>query len=228
MHLYIAKKLNEKLKLDYNEFMIGNVLPDIYGGWIIKDASKKLEYEITHYGKITKINSHKFMLPDYNAFLKDNSIKNNPLALGYLCHILSDKFFNEYAFELKYIKDNKEKVVYVRDKNYSIIKADEKKAREMKQSDFALYSSIILSSNHFNPVSIDEEVLSHSRMIKNVDIESEDLYKLEKHLNSMFKEHKKEKIKEDMYQMFSKIEIKNLIDMCVSYILVILSENSLI
>ena len=65
-------------------------------------------------------------------------------------------------------------------------------------------------------------------MIKNVDIESEDLYKLEKYLNLMFKEHKKEKIKEDMYQMFSKSEIKNLIDMCVSYILVILSENSLI
>ena len=75
---------------------------------------------------------------------------------------------------------------------------------------------------------LNEEVLSHSKMIKNVDIESEDLYKLEKYLNLMFKEHKKEKIKEDMYQMFSKSEIKNLIDMCVSYILVILSENSLI
>jgi len=229
MHLYIAKKLNEKLKLDYNEFMIGNVLPDIYSGWIIKDASKKLEYEVTHYGKITKINSHKFMLPDYNVFLKEHKdINNNPLALGYLCHLLSDKFFNEYAFELKYIKDDKENVIYIRDKNYLIIKADDKTARKMKQSDFSLYSNNIINTSHFKSVSITHEVINHCKIFKNIDIESEDLYKLEKYLNLMFKDKKKEKIKEEMYQMFSKKEIKNLIDMCVSYILVIISENSLI
>ena len=55
-HLHIANELNKKLNIKENEFLVGNVLPDMYSGWIIKNASKIEKYEISHMGEKKLLN----------------------------------------------------------------------------------------------------------------------------------------------------------------------------
>lgn len=49
IHLSIAKKLNTKLNLSKDEFLFGNILPDIPNGYYIKDISSITSYNETHF-----------------------------------------------------------------------------------------------------------------------------------------------------------------------------------
>ena len=50
IHLYTAKKINEKLKIkNYNSFLIGNIVTDINNGYVVKNISKTKNHKETHY-----------------------------------------------------------------------------------------------------------------------------------------------------------------------------------
>jgi len=50
IHLYTAKKINEKLKIkNYNNFLIGNIATDINNGYVVKNISKIINHKQTHY-----------------------------------------------------------------------------------------------------------------------------------------------------------------------------------
>lgn len=231
MHLLIAKGISKKIKLKANkanQFMIGNLLPDIYSGYIIEDASKVLEYEVSHYGTVTKVNGYDYTLPDYEKFINENEIKENYVAIGYLTHILTDYFFNQYAFELKYIKNDKDEVVAIRNKVHEIVKSNSDMARVTKQNDFKIYSNYILLNNKFKCFDINDDVLNEAKRIKQIEIENEDLLKMKKYVDNMLKDKQIEKLDEDALEMFSKHEIDNMINMCEEFILLILRKNELI
>lgn len=228
MHLTIAKKVNKKLKLENNEWYVGNLLPDIYSGWIIENASKKLIYDISHYGKNILINEHEYMVPDYEEFINKNDVKENVLLLGYLSHLLSDYFFNHYAFELKYIKNEKDEVIAYRNKTYAIVSANKDMARVAKQNDFKIYSEDLIIKNKFKKLKITESIIKKAKEIKNVEVEESDLEKFENYVEVMVKGKDMEKLNENSLEMFSKSELDNMINMCVDFILVVFKENSLI
>ena len=231
MHLLIAKTINKKIKLkgnNSNQFIIGNLLPDIYSGHIIDDTSKVLDYELSHYGKVIKINGHDYMLPDYEEYIERNELKGNYVALGYLSHILADYFFNQYSFELKYIKDDKDQVVAIRNKAYEIIKSNSDMARVTKQNDFKLYSNYILLNNKFKDININNEVEKKAKEIKQINVEYDDLLKMEKYVKNMLKDKNLEKLNEDVLEMFSKKELDNMLKMCEDFILLVFRKNELL
>lgn len=87
IHLSIAKKINKYLNMDYDAFMLGNVLPDI----ICKDHVKS--HFCPNKPGILGITKPEVFYKKYKDTL------NNPTMLGYLVHLLTDKFYNEYVFK---------------------------------------------------------------------------------------------------------------------------------
>ena len=211
-------------------FFIANVLPDIYSSWIIKDASKVLDYDITHYSNQYIINDKVYTLPDYEKFIKENvNMKNDTIFLGYLSHLIADYYFNNYAFKNHYINKG-EQIVGIIDSNKKEINCDKEYARESKQGDFNYLSNIIINKINFKEVIVNDKIIEDSLKIKNIDIKEEDLYKVEKYLNNLFSKENNKYI-EDLdynYKMFSKEELEMLVNDCINFILEKFKEYFLI
>lgn len=75
-HMAVAKLISDKLYIDKEEFYKGNILPDIID---IPDSHHKI------LGKF-------FYIPDIDYF-KNNLDLTKPLNIGYLTHLLLDKYF---------------------------------------------------------------------------------------------------------------------------------------
>lgn len=88
-HFACAKIISKELKIEDDDFFRGNILPDV----IASDNS--------HY----KVQGSYYCVPDINTFLKEKK-DNNSLTIGYLCHLLLDKYFLE-IYVPKYIKNYK-------------------------------------------------------------------------------------------------------------------------
>lgn len=229
MHLYIANELNKVVKLDKNEFLIGNVLSDIYSGWIIKDASKVLNYDITHYSsKKYIINGKLYTLPDYDKFIKENiGMKNSALFIGYLSHLITDYYFNNYVFKNHYLSIGEE-VVGIINKNNEKINCDKDFARESKQRDFNYFSYYLINKIGNIKIIIDDKVIEDSLKIKHIDIQEKDLYKVEKYLNNLLSNNENIDYEEEKYTMLSKKELEKLVSGCIDYILKVFKEYLLI
>ena len=64
-HLVTATKLSNN-----NEYVFANLMPDILQKHIIKDISKRVNYETTHYTKIENINDIDVPIPDIDRFYR--------------------------------------------------------------------------------------------------------------------------------------------------------------
>ena len=88
-HMAIAKRVSDILNIKDKNFYIGNLLPDLY-----------LDKKKSHY----KIQGTKYLIPDID-YVKNNLDLKNIKNLGYLCHLLLDKYYLE-----EYLKDIEENV----------------------------------------------------------------------------------------------------------------------
>lgn len=104
IHLTVAQKINEKLGLPVNDFLLGNVLPDALNGYIVKNITNFKSYNDTHYIKVDSDNYVNLpKLPDYYLFINKYKDKlNKPMILGYLVHLMTDYYFNKEVIN-KYI-----------------------------------------------------------------------------------------------------------------------------
>lgn len=94
IHLAIAKKVSDKLKFDLDSVMLGSVLPDI---------CNEKKHQLSHF-QFGEKDLEGLANPD-KFVQKYKSKLNNPVMLGYLIHILTDRFYNEYIFRNFYIYD---------------------------------------------------------------------------------------------------------------------------
>ena len=104
-HMAIACKIGDQLKVNKEEFIKGNLLPDLY--------NNKIK---SHF----KIQGNKYLIPDIDKAVESLDI-NSSLNLGYISHLLLDKYyFDDYL--LKYDKDLfQDSEIY---KDYDIINID--------------------------------------------------------------------------------------------------------
>lgn len=77
-HMIVATSVAKRLNINSEDFIRGNLLPDI------------IDTENSHH----KIKSGKYMVPDIEFFLKTLDFAND-LDIGYLTHLLLDKHFLE-------------------------------------------------------------------------------------------------------------------------------------
>ena len=135
IHLAIAKKVNDKLNLDLDQVMLGSVLPDIGEG---KD------HQVAHFQHGEK-DLEGLSNPD--EFVKKYKNKlDNPIMIGFLIHILSDRFYNEYFFKHFYIYDEDDNGIGMILKGKRKLLNDEER-KNLKHREMFLYDRWLLNHN---------------------------------------------------------------------------------
>ena len=88
-HMIIAKKVGEKLNITSDDFIRGNLLPDI------------IDVEDSHF----KIFNGVYCIPDINKCLKELDLSKD-INIGYLVHLLLDKYYLVDYLGKKYPNQN--------------------------------------------------------------------------------------------------------------------------
>ena len=122
IHSKIANDLCKELKVNKNYFMIGNLLPD-QDEYSIPNINNSVDRSITHF--ISKEDSMiGINLPDYDKMYKKYQNQfNNPVLLGYLVHLLTDFYWNNYIYNKYFIKEGN-KYIGVKTIDGNIIKCN--------------------------------------------------------------------------------------------------------
>lgn len=144
-HMICAKLVANELKIDDPEFIKGNLLPDI----IDKKNSHK------------KIKGKYYYIPDIDYFINTLGLKDN-LSLGYLSHLLLDKYFLEnYIYDIVHGEEVfLDRTIY---KEYDIINY---RLLKMFKTNINYLNSILKNFN----VSVDENKYNTNiRSLNNID-----------------------------------------------------------
>lgn len=151
-HMVCAKLVAEELKINDVEFIKGNLLPDI--------TSKENSHN--------KIIGKYYLIPDIDYFVNTLNLKDN-LSLGYLSHLLLDKFYlQDYIYDAV-LGDNVfiSKIIY---KEYDII-------------NYRLLMAFNIDVNYLNNIlkyvkgQVDEEKYeANIKCLNNVSTEEESRY----------------------------------------------------
>ena len=129
IHLSIAKKVNEKLKLNKDLFYYGNLIPDV-------DKNSSINrYQAHYYDKnLPCFNCPKEHMINIDLFLKDYKDNlSNPLILGYYCHLLADYYYNLKVYTTKWVCDEENNIIGIKLKNNKIVSLDKEGKKKNKK-----------------------------------------------------------------------------------------------
>lgn len=222
IHLSIAKKINKKLKLDEDSFLFGNLIPDVDKGTSIN------RYNAHYYDDIPYPTCPKENMININKFLKDYKKDiNDPMILGYYCHLLTDLFYNNIVYSNCWVQDQNNNIIGIKFKNGKILKIDldDKKRlkRKYKHRDFELYGKYLYNDgNVYIPNNFDD-IFKHKDKLKNKFLNEELIKQRLNYLNNDFDKFNKLSLIQTFfkhrYKLFSKKELDNIFDDCINYIL---------
>ncbi len=103
VHLATARNILEKVNIkNQNDFIFGNILPDILNGYLIKNVSNIVIHRDAHYDTYQKERfcSYQIFYEQYNQKL------DNKVVLGYLVHLMTDNLWNKEFYNKKVVFDN--------------------------------------------------------------------------------------------------------------------------
>lgn len=213
IHLAIAKKISDKLIIDTDSVMLGSVLPDI---------CNEKNHQLSHF-QLGKKDLEGLANPD-KFLLKYKYELNNPIMLGYLIHLLTDKFYNEYIFTHFYIYDENDNGIgiYLKGKKRMLSQEERKK---MKHRELNIYDKWLINHNYvskFNKFDCINNVID-------IDEATFDKEKLKQYILSLNNEAKKLNILKKIYIYNYKItnqkELDKIFNECTDYIINYLNKN---
>lgn len=214
IHLSIAKRVSDKLNLDLDSIMLGSVLPDI---------CENKNHSISHY-QIGEKDLEGLANPD--KFVDKYKEKlNNPIMIGYLIHLLTDRFYNEYMFKHFYIYDESDNGIgmYLKGKEKIL---DGNTRKHLKHRELEIYDKWLLNNRYvprFNDIKCVDNVF-------NIDEATFNKEKLKEYILSANKDIDKvnifSKLRLYNYNITTKKELDNIYNNCINYILDYL-ENKL-
>lgn len=217
VHIAMANKLNKTFNLDDN-FIIGNVIPDIINGYMMPDNNKYLSHKLSHYkGKIKNDNSSF----DYDNFISVYKDKlNNPIILGYFSHIITDTYFNEYFYE-NYTQ-TKGDMAYVTLKDGSTISGNKIERAKIKQFDYEIYGDTLIKRKAMGPaIHINQLTDILLKDIEGIEITNEEITITVDKINDLINSNV---VITNKYKIFSEAELDKVFDECYYYILDILKR----
>ena len=216
MHLATADCVSRQLKINKNDFMFANIMPDMNVGWIIK-SKNKIDYTITHKAKKQKLENKEFLLPDIEEFkVKYYNKLNNPVILGYWVHLLTDYFWNRLTFSKYFVYNNNNEFVGVKNKD-NIIQCCKEKARYMKQKDFREFENYLVHTQKITIPYETKEILQQASQIEEIIINEDDIKKAIDFLTQAKKVS--ESANGSHYQMFQQDELIKYYEESVQFIL---------
>lgn len=172
---------------DWNAFLLGCLLPDVYVGYMVQPLSKKLPYRMTHLADTSKV-----PLPDYETFaaryvyargaqgaqdMQDTQDTHAhapsaayDLILGTWCHLMADHTYNAHTR------------VYLAE--HHIPRGE--KARIGKQGDLQLFGQTFDLHSH---IEVDSALLAQAHAFPAYEINDCDLYTTSKIVDNIVKEN---------------------------------------
>ena len=215
-HLVTANKVSEKINIEKDEFIFGNIMPDILVGFNV-NVEKTVPYAITHFAKIVNINGIDIPVPNIEEYKKEYSEKfDNPVVLGYFTHLLTDYFWNEYSYRTYFeIFDKENRIVKLRLKNGKEKILTWKESVQEKQRDFALFAKY-LQKNLKLELSINaNKILEDSKAIKEFAFTKKDIENTILYLDNI-----EEVITaNEEYKIFSQKEFEQKLDESIEFIM---------
>jgi len=221
IHLTIAKELNKKLKLDEDSFFFGNLIPDV-------DRNCKINRFTAHYynEKLPFPKCPKALMIDIDTFINDYKDNiNNPLILGYYCHLLIDNYYNNIVCSNYWIQNNKHEIIGVKLKSGKVkkIKSHDTILKKYKHSDFELYGCYLFKYIELPTIKKEKEILKNIKYLKNKLYTKELVKQRINYLENGFIEFNKLSLKEKIfkhnYKMFTKDKLDIILEECIYYIL---------
>ena len=221
IHFKIGKELNKKLNIDQDAFLFGSVLPDTDYDWNVK------RFQAHYYGRLkfplcpqeNKIDLDTF-INDYREHLDD------PLIIGYLCHLLADNYFNEYIYYKKWVLDNHNNIIGVNTNNGVIKTDDYKTILGYKHKDLELYGKRLMKEEMIPLPEDSYQIYESADYLKNSFINPLQIISRIDYLNDGFidfNQMSEEELNKG-YLLFTKEEIDNLVKGCIVHIINKLSE----
>lgn len=219
IHSKIASDISKIINTNKKYFMIGNLLPD-QDKYNIEGLTKNISRTITHYVTVEDLKIG-INLPDYERFYNKYKSKiNNPVILGYLVHLLTDYYWNNYIYKKYFIKE-KQKYVAVKLNTNKIYKCDFKEMNSIKQEDFEIFENLLtVRKNNFkyclNSKYFDE--------LEEIKINKHHIYLMGKYLNLTRKKENNNK----EFKILTEDECYIIIDECEKFITNYLINKNLI
>ncbi len=193
IHLEVAKKINQRLKFSGKElelFLLGNILPDVNNGHLVRNISIKYKHEFTHF-TTEDYYSYKHFFDKYG-----DVIIKSPLLLGYYVHLYLDYYWNQTFYNR--IGEN-------------VTQEEHDRLNKFKQSDFRIYGYNFLENNI--KINDFDNILNECKKIKEIHITLQDLENIEKYFLKRTKKLNEYKMyrEEELDKLF-KDSVKSLFD----------------
>lgn len=209
MHMAIANRVNETLKLDNDMIMIGSILPDL----TIDKSHRQSHFRNGEEGIEGVANPYKFLLKYKNKL-------DNPVMMGYLIHILTDRYFNSYVFQNYYIYDENTHLIGIKFKDEKVMLPIEK-IRYEKHRDFYVYDKYLLEQGRVkkfndyscinNIIDIEDAKFDKEIIKKYIDNANKDIEDAK--AGNFFKNLK------DEYKVMNKEELNKQFELCCNQII---------
>lgn len=209
MHMVIANRVNKYLKLDNDMLMIGSVLPDL----TVDKRHRVSHFKNGKEGLEGVANPYKF-LSKYKKFL------NNPVMVGYLIHLLTDRYFNSYVFQNYYVYDENTHLIGIKFQDGEVLMPIEK-IRYEKHRDFYVYDKYLVDNglvDKFKSFQCIDNIID----IDDAIFDKELIKKYIMNANKDIEEGKKGEFFKTLgnnYKVFSLDELNKQMDLCVMQII---------
>lgn len=209
-HIIIANKvynkISNKIDLDFNLFLFGNIIPDVQDGYLVKNISNIVDHKINHYD----YNDKKVFENFYDNY-KEN-IKNS-IFLGYFTHLATDYLWNK-KFDEKCIFNNSNFLGYY-DINNNLVKCSVEDAGKQKQKDFEIFENYIFKEYSMKLPKYKDSIVYNCNLIKNININNDDILKIIEYINNL----KEKQAKNYKMKIFTTVELEKYIEYTVDTII---------
>ena len=217
MHIAIAKKVNEKLSLEEDLLYIGCLMTN----WT------NVEYHISHF-KEEHEGIEGLSNPDkYISKYQDKL--NDPIVIGYLIHLLTDRYLNKYMLNNVYLYNNENEVVGVKTKGKKEVNLSQESIYELKKKTYDNYDNYLIGKNLVD--SIKEKVLALPHLDE-IKITIEELDQKIYEYNKLIKEQKKKInfliFNKNKYTLINQKEFEDNLERCAGYVYSYLRRNDII
>ena len=182
IHLGVATKLNEKYKLNKDQFLYGSILPDVLD-------TNPFGRNFTHFFG-TKYHDlcKEEIITDVEKFKETYQDRlDQDLILGYYVHLLTDYFYNDYVFRKCYIRDEFDHIIGIKTKEGDTLipnPNDSKGRRRIKQRDFVNFGKLLMANNMVEIPTDITEIKKQLSLLENTFLSPEEVKKRLEYLNS--------------------------------------------
>ena len=206
IHIAITQQVNKILKLNNDEISLGSVLPDLVN---------VENHGISHFQYVDKYPQNLANPDEFIKLYKEHI--NNTISIGYLIHLLTDRFYNEQYYKKFYLFDNNVPTELFFNNKVII---DKKIGKKMKNHDFKEYDKYLINHNMIIPFK-DKKVIFKIPKYKNIPFDEN---YLSQYIDENNEELKKDKANYE-FLYWSKEELDTIFNECIQYTINYIKNN---